>query len=163
MLLAASVVAAVSASRVALRVHYPVDVLGGIVIGGLTSLSLYTALRRLGRRGFSYASSALGLALGLAGGLLYSSPTALKLAGVALALPAYPYVRTGRELGLARGAACSALAVAAALSASMIFDAAGVGGAALVPAYAAITLLILTAPRMAAALSRAPAHSQGKV
>ena len=89
-LLAVAVILGVSLSRIGLHVHYPRDVVGGVVLGFGVALLVYLASKRLGEKRMCYLTSCLAtLAAALA---CYVGATEFELwalLGLALALPTY--------------------------------------------------------------------------
>lgn len=89
-LLAVAVILGVSLSRIGLRVHYPRDIVGGVVLGFGVALLVYLASKRLGEKRMCYLTSCLAtLAAALA---CYVGATEFELwalLGLALALPTY--------------------------------------------------------------------------
>ncbi len=81
--------AVVGLTRMALGVHYPLDVVGGYVLGALCALALYTLSRALGRSrtwAVSLTTSAVLLALTL---YLGGGETALSLLGITAGFSTY--------------------------------------------------------------------------
>ncbi|QOJ78609.1 phosphatase PAP2 family protein [Infirmifilum lucidum] len=116
----AVLVALISVSRLELGVHYPRDVVGGVLIGLAVSLATYYAAERLLRADKRKASLAV-LLYSLLVALLYGvqpDPTIVKVAGVLAGSSAYPLLRDRVKpaSSLAWRAALSLLALAIAMA-----------------------------------------------
>ncbi len=91
----AVLVALISISRLELGVHYPRDVVGGVLIGLAVALATYYAAERLMRADKRKASLAI-LLYSILVALLYAvqpDPTIVKVAGVLAGSSAYPLLR----------------------------------------------------------------------
>ena len=88
--LAASVMLGVGLSRICLRVHYPHDVVGGLVLGFGVALLVYLASKRLGEKRMCYLTSCLAILATFSAYYVGASRFELwALLGLALALPVY--------------------------------------------------------------------------
>jgi len=146
--LAATVVALVAASRVALRVHYPVDVAGGLALGVLVGWAVW----RFAPSFTGGRAAGLYVALAAAYGALYAwtgMEVALKLAGVSLALASYPLApRYVPPRGLRRLLVAAVDLAAAGAVLAVTGAVAGVSPLLYVPGYAAGFLVALHLPRL---------------
>jgi len=146
--LAATVVALVAASRVALHVHYPVDVAGGLLLG----VAVGWAVWRFAPSFTGWRAAWLYVALAGVYGALYAwtgVEAALKLAGVSLALASYPLApRYTPPRGVWRllVAAVDLAAVGAVLAG--VAAVAGVSALLYVPGYAAGFAVAIHLPRL---------------
>ncbi|RLG77888.1 MAG: hypothetical protein DRO12_00900 [Thermoprotei archaeon] len=92
--LAVSIPVSVALSRVALNVHYPLDVIGGMLIGLAVAAVTYTYFRVLGfARGYALHGLLLSLVV-LSYALASLNQTASKLGGVILGTCVYPLLLT---------------------------------------------------------------------
>jgi len=92
---AAVLVALISASRLALHVHYPRDIIGGLAVGTATALLVHVGGRRLGR-GLPVVAGAVSAGLAAAALLrpadAHTFYTTLAVMSIAVIVAAYPLV-----------------------------------------------------------------------
>lgn len=116
-------VVSVSISRIELGVHYPRDVVGGVVVGMVTAILCYAGVRKLGERSLAL----VGLIVGLAGLTLYAlglgsmEPPSVLL-GLSLAELASPRFGLTGSPGWLYGVLGSIVALALGLTALRLAD-----------------------------------------
>lgn len=140
-------VAGVLISRLQLRAHYPVDVIGGVVLGTLVAVLITAARSRL--KTLTAATGLLGIALSALTLVLNpGNKTALGVAGVSIAIASSTFfieesIEAVRKAGLKqRLLVLSAVAAVTAI----LYKVAGGQEAVRVVAYALIGLVVLGAP-----------------
>ncbi len=159
--LSASVILCIAASRVALNVHYPRDVIGGAAIGFGLGLALWAVLLGPGRRltvgsGLGRAPLALYVvsiatfAAGVAEGYAYSFSTSYKIGGLALSILIYPSlawmirVVNGAPLSVRAEVFIVTSAVTLALTGAADYVAKTVGAWTYVPMYFIVGLALFS-------------------
>ena len=119
-LFSALAIASVSYSRLALGVHYPRDVIAGVLTGASLAAISHLLQSRLGPRMQVTLLSLASIALGLAGSSLYGNVNSYKVVGAALPLLTYPYLRKHKHIIARAGLAARILALAASLTAAAV-------------------------------------------
>lgn len=159
--LSASVVLCIAASRVALNVHYPRDVIGGAAIGFGVGLALWAALLGPGRHATIgsglkrapaalYAISIATFIAGVAEGYAYGFSTSYKIGGLALSILIYPSlawmirVVNGAPLSVRAEAFIATTAVTLALTGAADYVAKTVGAWAYTPMYFIVGLALFS-------------------
>ncbi len=159
--LSASVILCIAASRTALNVHYPRDVIGGAAIGFGLGLALWAVLLGPGRHltvgsGLRRAPLALYVvsittfAAGVAEGYAYSFSTSYKIGGLALSILIYPSlawmirVVNGAPLSVRAEVFIVTSAVTLALTGAADYVAKTVGAWTYVPMYFIVGLALFS-------------------
>ncbi|RLF06390.1 MAG: hypothetical protein DRK00_01755 [Thermoprotei archaeon] len=159
-LFSALAIASASYSRLALGVHHPRDVVAGVLIGVAISAISHLIYSRLGLRRQITSLSSAAIALGLAGGLLYGDINSCKVAGAALPLLAYPYLKKyGRSMaraGLTARVLALTISLAAAATALRLTTHVSTGPAGVSIAYLCAVALALYMPPLLLSITSSP-------
>ena len=162
LILSVLIIASISYSRIALRVHYPLDVVGGVALGVLIALLVCLTRNRFKSPRYVYATSVVGFTLGVIGGLVYGDSASYKLAGVSLALSSYTHIYEHRyilrEASPVLRVASLITAFSTALAFSSLVDVAALPAFLTTAAYTLITLTVAYTPLLVASFKKSLAR-----